>query len=168
MKKMLVALLCLSAIVACRKDDQGTTPADQGSAFEQRIQGEWDLQAVKYDGEVPNPLNPGTTIEIKGNGTNVSGGHTVTRNPNKIDYSYAFTAEVNFSGVPIPIPVEQIGEGEWVLNASEDRIFITEEGETVIWKVLVNEANKQVYGAQLTQQIQGIAVLIDTELTFVR
>jgi hypothetical protein len=167
MKKVVFILLCLGATLACRKEETGE-PTENISAFEQRIQGDWDLQAVKYDGEIPNPLSPGSTIEIKGNGTSVVGGHTVTRKPNRIDYNYSFTAQVNFNGVPIPVPVQQQGLGEWTLNESEDRIFITEEGETVVWTVLINEANKQVYAAQLTQQIQGIAVLIDTELTFVR
>ncbi len=170
MKKFLtLSLILFIALTACKKDEI-QKPAEQIPAYEQRLLGDWSLQAVQYDGLVPNPLDPLNPIELKGNGSAISGGHTVSRNPNKIDFNYSFTAQVDFNGFPLPIPINQEGIGEWTLNENGDRIFITEEGEeTIAWKILVNETNKQVYAAQVSQQVQGgITVTIDTELTFVK
>jgi hypothetical protein len=168
MKKILFSFFLISLLSACSKDE-GLDPVSQGSAFEQRLQGNWQLVGVKYDTEVPNPLNPTMPIEVKGDGINVTGGHTIGYEPNTIEYSYNFTAEADFGGTKIPIPSSREADGEWILNGAEDKIFITDEdGSTTIWDVIVNEENKQVYRGEVTETFQSFTIVIDTELTFER
>ncbi len=172
MRKYMLFALAGLAFMACNKDDDNNNnnnPQPTPPTYEQRLEGEWQLDRVLYEASIPNPLDPFNPIDVSGEGTNVLGSHEITLNPNAIEYTYSFTAEADLgTGTPTPIPVQQSGMGEWVLNSSEDRIFITEDGETTTWEVVLNEENKQVYKAQITQAVGVLSIVVDTELTFVR
>ena len=167
MKKTHLLIFAFVLFYACDKDEElNQDDTNTVISYEELLVGEWQLTAVKYDGEVSTPIG---NIDVSGDGTDVSGGHTIGYDPNTIDYDYSFTAERNLMGNSVPIPVDEEGEGKWVLNEAEDEFTITfSDGSVAIWEVVTNEENRQVYEGELGFEYQGATFPVDVEFTFER
>ncbi len=171
-KKMGVLGIVFIAMVSfsCKKDVVLASLEDQ--PYEQRLEGIWELTSVEYESEIPNPQNPLQTIEIDGSGEDVEGIFVLGHDPNQLDFSYEFLANIQLvdSVPPIPIPVERDGSGTWSATSDESRIIITEDDQTTYtFIVKVNELNKQVYQTTIEETILGVFTIeVDVELTFVR
>lgn len=165
MKNWLLMSLALSAIVftGC-KDDNISTDADP-SNYEARLAGTWDLDKVYFDTEIPSFDGTSDPTPVSGEGTNVKGNISLTRNPNKFDYTFSFDANIG-----IPIPVNQTGSGTWTTTRDDTKLIVTDEsGEEIVFEVITNSEKKQVYTTTITQTFQNVFSLeVDLELEFSR
>lgn len=178
MKKILLLISCFTlALSSCKKEDkESTDPTPQPQTYEQRVTGEWDLVAVSYDTEIPNFLNAGSPpIVVAGDGKDVSGRFVLTQNPNEIDYNLNFMAEADIlgTGMPVELPVNFASSGTWTTTSDGSKLIVTDEdGEEILFNVEVNEQDKQVFSATLSQSGSDfglpITLEIDILLTFER
>ncbi len=171
MKKLLPVLLILGVFtlgISCKKKDKPTKVEEP--TFEERLEGTWNLKAVKYDSEIPS-LTGGDPVPVNGEGTEVGGSIKLTRNPHKFEYDFSFNASIDPGlGSPVTVPIQQAGTGTWTTTSDNSKIITTaDSGEEVIFNVKINEANRQVYETTVTQDIQGFfSIEADLELEFQR
>lgn len=166
----LTMLLAAGLLLSCSKDAEFVPLENQ--SFEQRLEGLWTLQEVKYAAELPNPQNPLQVINIEGEGDDVEGLFVLGHDPNRLDYDYNFVANLQIvDSIPaIPLPVERAGSGTWSSTSDESRIFVTEDDQTSYTFVVVeNTLTRQVYQTTIEETIMGVFTIeADVELTFVR
>ena len=163
-------ILAVGLLISCKKEVAITPLEDM--PYEQRLEGIWELQSVTYATEFPDPQNPLQTIDINGDGEDVEGLFVLGHDPNELDYSYAFVANISLAdSLPaIPIPIERDGDGTWSTTTDESRIFITETDQTsYTFLVIENELNRQVYQTTIEETVLSIFTIeVEVELTFVR
>ena len=168
--KFFTVLIAVSLLLSCNKTATVVPLEDQ--PFEQRLEGIWTLVAVSFETEFPDPQNPLMTIEIEGEGEDVNGTMVVGHDPNELDYSYDFLANIQLNDTvpPIPVPVERDGSGTWSATSDESRIFVNEDGQSeYTFEVEVNELNRQVYHTSVEEKVFGVFTIeVNLELTFVR
>lgn len=165
MKKSFLLLLLVSMIsLACKKERTE-------ESYEERLEGQWDLVAVDYNGTAPDPMNPGRVINFEGQGQNVQGGMEVNRDPNEVDYNFSFRANVSVSDTlpAFPFDIDESGSGTWTTTSDESTIIINGDTETYNFEVLTNEPDRQVLRTNITQTLfQILTVNSEVELEFVK
>lgn len=163
-------ILLLIFFVSC--DKEADIPSLEDLPYEQRLEGIWDLKAVTFSTQIPNPQNPLQTIDIEGEGEDVSGLFVLSHDPNNLDYRYEFTANLSLAdSLPaVPVPVEREASGSWSATSDESRIFVTEEDQTAYtFIVKENSLNRQVYETTFEETIMGIFTIeVDVSLQFER
>lgn len=163
-------ILAVGLLISCKKEVVITALEDM--PYEQRLEGIWKLQSVTYSTEFPDPQNPLQTIDINGDGEDVEGLFVLGHDPNELDYSYEFLANISLgNSLPeIPVPIERDGDGTWSATSDESRIFITETDQTsYTFVVLENELNRQVYQTTFEETVMSIFTIeVEVVLTFVR
>lgn len=175
MKKIALFLFAFAiALTSCKKEDKDSTTTPTPKTFEEKLEGNWDLVAVTYSTEIPDLLGGGAPTPVAGNGTEVSGDFDLTRNPNRVEYNLNFKAEVDpfGTGSPIEVPVNFESSGDWTTTSDASKVIITDDlGQEIIFNVDVNEENKQVYSATITESVNvlvPITLEVDMILTFER
>lgn len=169
--KPVLILMFIALITASCAKDAKLSGRDEMS-FEQRLEGAWELIAVKYSSEFPNPQNPLQTIQVDGDGEDVEGLFVLGHDPNKLDYSYDFIANLQLvDSIPaIPVPVSRSGAGTWSATSDGSRIFVTETDQSsYTFIVKENSLNRQVYETTVEETLLGVFTIeVDVELTFIR
>ena len=92
--------------------------------------------------------------------------------PNNLDYSYDFIANLQLvdSVLSIPVPVSREGSGTWSATSDGSRIFVTETDQsTYTFIVKENGLDRQVYETTVEETLFGVFTIeVDVELTFIR
>jgi|GEM_PF-1029782 len=161
---LLFVTAAVGGLTGCKEDSNNNTPSQ---TLEDRLVGEWTMTALFYDTEIPNPAVPGTTIPLSGNADNVSGDFIVTQNPNEVDYTLIFSVTLPpplVGGVPINIA----RSGTWTVTGDEKRVIVEDasNGELILYDVLVNEPNRQVWASEVPFSIPGTGLTLFSDIEF--
>ncbi len=164
MRKILLFIAIFGLVFSsCKKNNDGGEEPNPPT-YEDRMTGTWDLKSVDYDSEFINPLNPTSTLQFMGAGSDVSGTFIFTQNPNEVNYSYNFKVDAD-SLSPTPIPVNDEGSGTWATTADDSKIIITTPEQELILKVAENNPNRQVFQTTAEQEVfPGFSVTADLDL----
>ncbi|WP_417590963.1 hypothetical protein [Owenweeksia hongkongensis] len=171
-KKVSLLTLIASFVIlfSCKKEDkESVIQLVSEFPYEKRLEGSWKLKAVEYDSEIPDFTGSGSPTRVSGSGVSVNGKINFQRNPNLMDYNFAFIAMVDLTGTgfPLPIPIDFEGSGEWTTTSDQSKVILTDGETEFIFDVLVNEEDIQVLETTISQDFQGILSLeVDVVLTF--
>ncbi len=159
-KVFLIPLLAsLAFLFSCKKENKDVViQIVTEFPYEQKLEGNWKLQAVEYDSEIPDITGSGTTTKVSGSGVSVNGNINFQRNPNLMEYNFGFIAMIDLTGIgfPLPIPINFDGAGEWTTTSDQSKVILTDGGDEFIFDVLVNDIDKQVLETTISQSFQGL------------
>jgi hypothetical protein len=160
-----VLILALSVALGCKKDDSDNTPAPQNLTA--RLVGEWTMTELFYNTSIPNPAMPGTVIPVQGQAQNVSGDFSVSGNPQEVDYTLAFDVTLP-PPLTLAIPISIARAGTWIVTSNDTRVIVEDavSGELIIYDVLENEANRQVWSSEVPFEIPGTGITLTSEIEF--
>jgi hypothetical protein len=79
-------------------------------------------------------------------------------------YNYSFT--IADAQLPFPVPVNQAGEATWEVLGSDTKVYMEEDGETIIYDVVTNEATRQVWSGTLPFTIPGAGITVSADIIF--
>lgn len=166
---VLFVLALLSLSLGCKREDPNAGDEPQEETYEERLAGNWNLTSVDYEASFFNPLTL-QNQQIEGSGTQVQGSFNFSLDPQEFDYDYSFTASVKLADSiqAVPFPVEQDGQGTWSANEAGTEVTTTEDGNTVTYTVLENEANRQRFRGSFEENMQGFPVTVKVELLLER
>lgn len=165
MKKLLAFLFLFALVTAACSDDNDNNNGNSGpTGLTKRLIGTWDMTELSYSTQVINPLNPLNPIDVQGDAQNVDGTFIVNNQPNSVDYFYSFS--IVDSLLPIPVPVQANGSGTWEVIANDTKVLLTEDGESIIYDVLVDEPARQVWSGTIPFTPPGGGPSIDSDIEF--
>lgn len=162
MKKLLAILVISAAAFGC-SDDNDNNNNNGPTGLAKRMVGTWDMTELSYSTQIPNPLDPFNPIDATGDAQNVDGVFSVRYNPDQtVVYNYSFT--IVDSDIPVPVPVSRSGEAEWEVIGGNTKVVMEEDGETIIYDVITNEPNRQVWSGTVPTEFQGFS--FDSDIVF--
>ncbi len=163
MKKLVILSLAIIAWSGCRKEKNNTTNPNTPLTYEEKLVGNWDLDSIYYETEIPS-LTGGPATPVEDSGENVSGEFIITKGPNELSYNYTFTANVPTPvGGNINVPVSQEGDATWTVASDNSEIYLkSPEDESTVYEVVRNEDNLQEFKTVIDYNLQGF---INIEVT---
>ncbi len=158
-------LVAIAAAVACKKEDSTNDTAPVGLST--RLVGEWTMTELFYDTEIPNPAVPGTSIPLQGQAQNVSGDFSVSGNPQEVDYTLGFDVTLP-PPLSMGIPINIARSGTWIVTSNDTRVIVEDavSGELIIYEVLENEPNRQVWSSEVPFEIPGTGLTLSSDIEF--
>jgi hypothetical protein len=165
MKKILSLLAFGLLTAACSNDDDNK---NDNIPMSERLPGStWNLTTVKYFAIVPSPDNPNINLPINGNGEEVTGSFTFFTDPDNIDYNISFVASATLpDGQPVVVPIRWENEGSWSLEDNDTKIRVIAENDTLLFSVIENRPNRQVWETTVPQFIGEIGDFVDVNIEF--
>jgi hypothetical protein len=161
MKKWIPFLVLGLATMACSDDDEDNGPG----GLTGRMIGTWDMTSLTYATSIPNPFDPFNPINAAGDATGVQGVFNVRYNPaQNLDYDYEFT--IDDDDLLFPIPINRTGQANWQVLANNTKVMLIEDGETVIYDVIINDPNRQVWSGVIPFTISALSITVDTDIQF--
>lgn len=161
MKKWIPILVLGLATMACSDDDEDNGPG----GLTGRMIGTWDMTSLTYATSIPNPLDPFNPIVVSGSAAGVQGEFNVRYSPaQNLDYDYEFI--IDDDDLLFPIPINQTGQADWQVLANNTKVMLIEDQETVIYDVLINEQNRQVWSGVIPFTISALSISVDTDIQF--
>lgn len=164
MKKILAIAMSLLFLGACSKDKNNNNNNNGPTGLTGRLVGTWNMTALDYSTQVPNPLNPLSPIDLTGDAQDLEGTFTVTANPNVVVYNYSFN--IVDADLPFPIPVQRSGQATWDVISNDTKVVLEENGESTIYDVITNEAARQIWAGTLPFTIPGVGITVDSDIQF--
>lgn len=175
MKNFILILLFSASLFACKKDNDNGGSSNSSSStytYEGRLNDMWELVAVEFDGAFPDPQNPFQQIQFSGSGTDVNGLFDLSVNPNRVNYLFSFTANVDLGDTnSIPLPITQTGKGSWTTTSDDSKLFIDidDSDDDQVFTVLLNEQNTQKFKTTIPYEVfPSFTIDVEAELTFDR
>lgn len=164
MKRIVAIALFLLFLGACSKDKNNNNNNNTPAGLEGRLVGSWNMTALDYSTQVPNPLDPFNPIDVTGDAQDLQGTFTVTSNPNVVVYNYSFN--IVDADLPFPVPVQRSGQATWDVISNDTKVVLEEGGESIIYDVVTNEATRQVWAGTLPFTIPGAGITVNSDIQF--
>lgn len=164
MKRIVAIALSLLFLGACSKDKNNNNNNNTPAGLEGRLVGSWNMTALDYSTQVPNPLDPFNPIDVTGDAQDLQGTFTVTSNPNVVVYNYSFN--IVDADLPFPVPVQRSGQATWDVISNDTKVVLEEGGESIIYDVVTNEATRQVWAGTLPFTIPGAGITVNSDIQF--
>ncbi|TNJ46411.1 lipocalin family protein [Tamlana fucoidanivorans] len=168
MKKLIILSLILFVTFSCSKDSES-----ENSKISASIIGVWQGTGMTYDGTVESSES-GQTIkaDFTGEGFNMNNTLTFNENPNTLvsKGSYGLKLTYTINGFTTTEEINEtnfIEDGTWSLEG--DQLFVTNNGETTIMKILELSNHKLIISFSETEVIEEEGVIATTNFkgTFV-
>lgn len=164
MKRIVAIALSLLFLGACSKDKNNNNNNNTPAGLAGRLVGSWNMTALDYSTQVPNPLDPFNPIDVTGDAQDLQGTFTVTANPNVVVYNYSFN--IVDADLPFPVPVQRSGQATWDVISNDTKVVLEEGGESIIYDVVTNEATRQVWAGTLPFTIPGAGITVNSDIQF--
>lgn len=164
MKRIIAIALSLLFLGACSKDKNNNNNNNTPAGLAGRLVGSWNMTALDYSTQVPNPLDPFNPIDVTGDAQDLQGTFTVTANPNVVVYNYSFN--IVDADLPFPVPVQRSGQATWDVISNDTKVVLEEGGESIIYDVVTNEATRQVWAGTLPFTIPGAGITVNSDIQF--
>lgn len=162
--KKFIALFFVLAFVAVGCSDDNNNNNQGPTGLTKRLIGTWDMTELSYSTQIILPFNPLDPIDVSGNAENVDGTFFVSNRPKDVDYFYSF--DIVDSLLPIPVPVQANGAGSWEVIANDTKVLLEEEGESIIYDVIIDEPTRQVWAGTIPFTPPGGGPSIDSDIQF--
>jgi hypothetical protein len=161
----ILASLVLLAFSACVKEPKPEPlPPLATGPFEPRLKQGWQVHAVSYQGNMPNPFDTTTTAQFQGEAYDVSGEFTFEdRNDSALaHYSIDFTADL-LAGM-VPVHYMNFGDGIWTYDSISKTIWFYAYPDTLEFIVDYDADTLQLWHSNVIIDYPAMNITLPTRM----